>query len=487
MKKRQSTAKRVWGFILSIMLMIGGMAMFDPTTAVIEETTAPKTEYFLLVLKNQADTSFAKTIKDRNERVTYVYTTLTRFAISSQAKLRAELDAKDITYHPYYIANAIAVQGDAALRETLSKHADVAGVLDLPYMEVWKESDVAAPNNMLEEMEIVDEAPTESPSWGIDHLQAPKVWSELGVTGQGIIVGSADTGVDWTHPDLRENYLGAGKNNHDYTWFDPWFGKTSPADWQGHGTHTTGTAVGKNGIGVAPGAKWIGCVNLGRSYGNAAYYMECMQFLFAPFAQGSSAFTGNPLIGAHIVNNSWGCPPQEGCDSKILVIGMSNLANAGQMNVVAAGNDGPNCASIGNPSFGESVFSVGALDQKGKITSFSSRGPVLIDGSGRIKPDVIAPGSNIYSAFPGGKYSRSMGTSMAAPHVAGVVALVWSARPDLIGNIDGTRQIVIESAQAITPDASQPCGGASGIPNNYYGHGGVNAYAAVQAARAWGK
>jgi subtilisin family serine protease len=183
-----------------------------------------------------------------------------------------------------------------------------------------------------------------------------------------------------------------------------------------------------------------------------------------------------------VTNNSWGCPPEEGCDAVTLSIGVQHLVDAGQMMVVSAGNDGPKCDSIWAPANAEAAFSVGAIDpHTGAIVDFSSRGPITGDGSGRIKPDVVAPGEDILSSVPGGGYLPLAGTSMAGPHVAGLVALLWSANPALIGQIDQTKKIIEETAQRhySAPDL---CGGGTTDHNNVYGYGSVDALKAVQAA-----
>jgi subtilisin family serine protease len=127
----------------------------------------------------------------------------------------------------------------------------------------------------------------------------------------------------------------------------------------------------------------------------------------------------------------------------------------------------------------DSVFSVGAIDSSGNVTEFSSRGPVTADGSNRIKPDIVAPGRDIYSALPGGAYGALEGTSMAGPHVVGVVALLWSADPSLVGDIDRTEQIIIETAQPYSGNTSIGCF-EGGTPNAGYGYGIVDVYAAVK-------
>jgi subtilisin family serine protease len=152
--------------------------------------------------------------------------------------------------------------------------------------------------------------------------------------------------------------------------------------------------------------------------------------------------------------------------------------------VASAGNEGADCASIADPiAIYEDVYSVGAVDEFGQVATFSSRGPVLVDGSGRAKPDIAAPGVDILSAAPGGGYALGSGTSSAGPHVAGVVALMWSANPTLIGDIERTAQLLAETARPYeeTTNGSLSCGDV-GRPNNIVGYGLLDALAAVQAA-----
>jgi subtilisin family serine protease len=313
-------------------------------------------------------------------------------------------------------------------------------------------------------------------------IGADRVWEEFGVRGEGIVIGQSDSGVDVTHPDLKDSYRGKDSGN-DYNWFDPWYGGSSPYDVNGHGTHTLGTALGQNGIGVAPGATWFACMNLNRNLGNPALYLDCMQFMLAPFPQGGDPFAdGDATRAADVLNNSWGCPELEGCDPQALLYAANHLRDAGIFVVVSAGNDGPNCSTVNAPlSLYDSVFSVGAVDKYGNVTEFSSRGPVKVDGSNRIKPDIVAPGRDILSALPGGGYGALEGTSMAGPHVAGAVALLWSADPSLIGDIDRTEQILIETAAPYTGSTSVGCF-EGGVPNAGYGYGVVDVYAAVKKA-----
>jgi subtilisin family serine protease len=243
--------------------------------------------------------------------------------------------------------------------------------------------------------------------------------------------------------------------------------------------------VGGLGIGVAPDAEWIACRNLARNLGNTSIYLDCMQFLFAPFPAGGNPFTeGDPARGAHITNNSWGCPREEGCfTAPPLAIAVEHLRDAGQAFVVGAGNSGPSCSTIDSPALADAAISIGAIGQDGTIASFSSRGPISFDGSGRAKPDLVAPGVDVISSIPDEGYAAYPGTSMASPHVAGVIALMWSANPALIGNIDATEQILRDTATYVT--AGNSCGSEGEDFNYSYGYGIVNAYGAVEAALAF--
>ncbi len=438
---------------------------------------------FFVVMVDQADTEFAKEISDRDERVTAVFDTLVEHATVEQTEIRAVIEQTNGTYTPFYLINGLEVEGSARLKRQLASRDDVAWVIDSPQARPLRNWFSTVTDVDMTTLSAAEPAPTQ-PVWGIEEIRAPEVWQKFNSRGQGIIVGSADSGVEFTHPALIDSYVG-DVDNHDYAWFDPGIGNSSPADSGGHGTHTTGTIVGKFGIGVAPDAQWIACRNLPRNLGNPADYVACMQFLFAPFPIGGDSFAdGDPTRGAHVTNNSWGCPPEEGCDGRTVGIGISQLRNAGQMMVVSNGNSGPACNTTDVPASSDAAYSVGALNPSGEaIAGFSSRGPAIdTDGDLLIKPDIVAPGVEILSSLPGGSYGESQGTSMAGPHVAGAVALLWSAVPDLIGNIDATETILSQSARKI--DVTNSClEGADGDDlNNATGHGVLDIYAAVETA-----
>jgi subtilisin family serine protease len=430
-------------------------------------------ERIFVVLRSQADVSAASGIKDYNQRRKYVYSTLVENANTSQANLRMALDRLGVPYTPYYLVNGLEVPDNPLLRAWLASRPEVDRILDSPHLRPLK-------TNPPPETGSIKEAP-QAPEWNLTDIGADRVWNELHVTGQDVVVGQSDSGVQGDHPELVDNYRGKDGNN-DYNWYDPWNNTTTPMDIGGHGTHTLGTVLGKH-TGVAPGATWIGCVNLARNLGNPADYLNCMQFMLAPFPQSGDPFKdGDPSRGAMVLNNSWGCPEMEGCDADTFLPAVQALKAAGLFVEASAGNDGPNCKTLNDPpAIYADVFSTGAIDQSGQLADFSSLGPVTADESQRVKPDVVAPGVYVLSSLPGNTYGTLSGTSMAGPHVVGVVALMWSANPSLIGDIDRTEQILKDTAQPYTgvlPD----CPGADGKPSTAVGYGVVDAYAAVKAA-----
>lgn len=419
-----------------------------------------------VILKEQADLSTVARgtgQAGRDARAREVYRRLVAHAQESQAALRRDLRRLGLKHQPYYLVNAIEVEGGPLLRAWLSRHPDVDRVLI---------SQRARPIPAPPPVERGSQSAPDSPPWNITMLRADQVWSQLGVTGSGIVIGTSDSGVDGDHPALADGFRGG-----DDSWYDPWQHTRQPTDRDGHGTHTIGSAVGRGGIGVAPGAQWVGCVNLYRNLGNPAYYLDCLQFMLAPFPPGGDPFTdGRPERAPHILTNSWGCVPLEGCDPEALAPATAALAAAGIYVVSAAGNSGPFCGSVQDPpaTHGD-VLSVGAVTSAGKVADFSSRGPTA---AGLTKPDLVAPGQGVLSAMPGGGYATRSGTSMASPHVAGVVALLWSAKPELIGDIETTTRLLRETARPV-PVHKNDCG----QPENVVGAGIVDAYAAVMAAR----
>lgn len=435
-------------------------------------------ERYFVILKEQADLSAIRSNTDYADRRTMAYQLLTSTAQRTQAPLIEQLRRWRQPYSQFYLVNALEVPSNPLLKWWLLRQPAVARVLDSPQLRPLAELTAVAQGDL-------DSSSLDVVPWGLNAIQAVRVHDELGVRGAGIVVGESDSGVAGDHSELADGFRA------QLGWYDPWFGTQVPTDLGGHGTHTTGTILG-NKVGVAPDAQWIGCVNLARNLGNPALYVRCLEFVFAPFAPTADPLTaGQPTLGAHVLNNSWGCPLLEGCDPLALQSAVQALTDAGVFVVAAAGNDGSNCSTITDPiAIYADTFTVGAIDANGDLASFSSRGPVQVDGSGRLKPDLLAPGVNVFSAMPNETYTYNEGTSMASPHVTGVVALMWSANPALIGQIEATADLLRSTASPYT-GVYQPvvCGEGAGtdLPNNSVGAGVVDAYEAVKAAQAWHK
>jgi len=480
------------GLFLSILLNVTrAVPVVRPANVAVQvwdAVAAGDTTEFLVLLDEQADLSAVASLPTREARLRYVYDALRETALRSQVSLRAELDGSGVDYRSFYIVNMLAVKGDLELLTRLAKRPEVARIAANPRVR-----------QRLPEPQPDDAHPlaVQGIEWGVARVNADDVWA-LGHTGEGVVVAGGDTGYEWEHPALIHQYRGYNgiTATHDYNWHDAIHSgggicgadSPEPCDDYGssHGTHTMGTMVGDDGgsnqIGVAPGARWIGCRNMNVGVGSPAAYIECFEFFLAPYPIGGDPLTdGVPDLAPHVINNSWTCPTSEGCDWDTLQAVVENVRAAGIVVVASAGNDGSACSTVNKPiAIYDAAFSVGATNSSDGIASFSSRGPVTVDGSGRLKPDVSAPGVSVRSSQRGDSYGSLSGTSMAGPHVAGTVALLWSAVPDLVGDVDATERIITQTARPRT--TTQGCGGdgPDDVPNNVYGWGIVDALAAVR-------
>jgi serine protease AprX len=466
----------------------------DPV--VLRDTADGKSTSVMVLMADQANVDAANSMKDEDARGWYVYNTLTSHAERTQASLRASLAAQGVTYRSFWGVNAIEVTVDRALLEALAARSDVGKI----------ESN--KPTRWIEDPEIANFSPAndtpDAVEIGVQNVNAPQVWA-MGYTGQGIVIGNQDTGMRWTHNAIKPKYRGwnGATADHNYNWWDSVHSgggacgpnTVAPCDDDGHGTHTTGTTVGDDGtgnqVGVAPGAKWIGCRNMNVNVGTPASYTECFQFFMAPTDLTGAA--ANPALRPHVMNNSWGCPASEGCAPNSLETVVNNTVASGIFVVVSAGNSGSACGTVNTPAaIYAASFSVGAISAStNAIASFSSRGPVTVDGSNRMKPEISAPGVNVRSSTFGSdtSYGNNSGTSMAGPHVVGVVALLWSARPELSRMITETKTILQNTANPnVVVSPVQTCGGipSSQIPNNTFGYGRVDALAAVNSVPVQG-
>lgn len=447
----------------------------------------------LVKLRATADLQGAKSISDIKERRQFVYDRLTATATASQGDFISVLNSRQMSYERFYLVNIVLVKNASV--EDIQEFAgrqDVEKIYGTPAMNLRPPTfDLSAEMNLMA---------VES---NIQAVGADRVWKELNIRGAGVVVAGQDTGVQWDHPALIKQYRGndKGTTTHDYNWYDAIqapitggskcsYASNIPCDDNAHGTHTIGTIVGNDGnaneIGMAPDSQWIACRNMDAGTGRPQTYMKCFEFFFAPHAMNKDGMTdGHPELAADVINNSWGCPSDEKCEGDVLLEILRNMKAAGIFVVVSAGNEGSSCKTIANTPAWHSAetFSVGAYDHRNnKIAGFSSRGPSSFDGE--IGPDITAPGVSVRSSVPGSRYEGGFwsGTSMAGPHVAGLVALMWSANSNLIGQIDKTIQLIEDTADREIASGCMAAGEENSIPNNTFGYGRINAYNAVKAA-----
>ncbi|MEZ4910766.1 MAG: S8 family serine peptidase [Saprospiraceae bacterium] len=474
-------------FLVVTNLFSQDKSKIDPKLLLLPEDSL---ESFVIVLKEQAVLSGLKQKMTKNQKAKYVYETLLKVAESSQQELIKDLNSNNIPYQSFYIVNCIEAKGNIQLIRRLAQRDDVAQIIENGYFQMLK--------GVRDDSQDTGDR---TPIWNLTKIGAPNVWNK-GFTGQNVVVGGQDTGYGWSVAAIKSNYRGWNGTtaSHDYNWHDAihmndpsntgtnpcGYNLSFPCDDNGHGTHTMGTIVGSvnnsnNDIGVAPGAKWIACRNMERGDGTLTTYIECFEWFLAPYPYNGTPSNGDSDMMPHVINNSWGCPISEGCNSSnfaTMEAALNNLRSAGCVIVVSAGNDGPNCNTVSNPAaIFEGSFSVGATNSSDAIASFSSRGAVTVDNSNRLKPNISAPGVSINSCYPDGTFGSISGTSMAGPHVAGAVALVISANSELAGKVDKIEEILEQTAIHYT--SSTTCSNVSGTPNNIFGYGRLDVEAAV--------
>jgi subtilisin family serine protease len=433
-------------------------------------------ERFIVEFAARADLSRAPSARTWADRGTRVRTALTATAERSQAAAASIVRAtKGAHAQGHWLTNIMVVDGDRALAERLAAQSEVKTVRAerrYPLVEPVSRTEVAAA------------AEGETP-WGITKIGADDAWAD-GVLGAGVVVANIDTGVDYTHPALVNQYrgnLGGGVFDHDYSWWDPTgLCGDAPCDTDAHGTHTMGTIVGGDGpgpftpdIGVAPGARWIAAKGCESSFCTETSLVSSGEFMIAP--TDVNGLNPDPSKRPDIVSNSWGGSPNDEFYLEVV----SAWRAAGIVPVFASGNPGPLCGDGGSPGDYVESFSAGATNINDQIADFSGRGPSAF---GKVNPDIAAPGVDVVSSVPGGSYDSFSGTSMATPHTAGTLALVLSAEIGLAGNVTGMTDPVRSSA---LDHIDTSCGGDSdGDPNNVFGDGRIDAHAAVTLVKTGG-
>jgi subtilisin family serine protease len=396
--------------ILAALLL--GAALVATGAAVAKPAPAPHFVDVVVVLKSQADLSTVHG-GTRADRLGTVENLLRRHADQSQQRLRGLLTTRRSQrlverVQPLWIANEIVVRTTPAVVRELARHPDVAAVRPEFSVQAPASSTPAA----------VPTGPTEP---NVSLVNAPAMW-QRGFTGQGTVVANMDTGVDATHADLAGKWRG-GTNS----WYDP-NGQhpTTPTDVNGHGTWTMGVMVGGasggSSIGVAPDAKWI-AVKIFNDRGQASSGNIHLGFQWLLDPDGNPATADAP----NVVNDSW-TMSTAGCDLEFQP-DLRSLRTAGILPVFAAGNNGPSAATVPSPANNPEAFAVGDVDNSDAVDPYSSRGPSACAGA--TAPQVTAPGVGIRTTDLYGGYASESGTSLAAPHVAGGLALLLNAFPQL--------------------------------------------------------
>lgn len=458
----------------------------DPQIATDLQQSPDGQTAFLVLLADQADLSAAYSIADWSKRGWYVYHTLQQHAEQNQRGLRDWLDARGLAYQPFWIVNGLLVRGTADDVNALASRSDVA--------MLHANNDVASvpiPGEGTASSDELALAQTTDPAigWNIQQIQADRVWNDYGVSGQGITVANIDSGVKFNHPALVQQYRGYRSGSpfeHAYNWYDPSGAAAVPTDNINHGTHVMGTMVGRGfgtseqpAVGVAPGARWIAGRGCPTNICPPTYLIDAAQWMLAPTdADGKHP---RPDLRPHIINNSWA----GGSNDDFYLAYVTAWRAAGIFPVFVSGNTSHDtCGTVASPGNYNNVFAVGATDRTDIIASFSGIGPAQ---DGMLKPALMAPGQSIISTYASRAYGSSSGTSMAAPHAAGAVALLWSANPTLIGDYDKTYDFLTRNAFPRTdPNFSGPDYAdclANSVPNNVYGHGRLDIYTAVTRAR----
>ncbi|MFD3269872.1 S8 family serine peptidase [Paenibacillus dendritiformis] len=441
-----------------------------------------------------------ETSAKRKQRVrSFVVNTLMETADRTQSDLADVLEAgtKNGTvqeYRSYYIVNAIAVTSTWDVMEQLAKHPAVERITPnhtykLDVMngnEAEPEQSAAKPsssgNGEGSSAKGAAAGTGANVPWNLRNLNVPQVWAQ-GIDGLGVVVANMDSGVDLNHPALQRKWRGYNAEGEvqqpELSWYDATLEETKlPSDGNGHGTHVMGTMLGSepdgsNPIGVAPQAKWI-AARIFNSVGEAtdAGILAAGEWIMAPTDRDGRAY---PELAPDIVNNSWG-NVQAGKNEFFLDI-VKAWRSAGIVATFSAGNAKPpenngGPGSITPPGNYQEAFSVGAVDIQNRLADFSLQGPTPY---GQMKPEVSAPGVNVRSSVPGGAYQLMNGTSMAAPHVAGVAALLKQANHSL--TVEEVERILQDTAIPLTDDQFPQ------TPNNGYGHGIVNAFNAVSSQK----
>jgi subtilisin family serine protease len=456
-------------FLATIPLMVSASPSVAPdrageVDAALQQALAGGQSSDLVIeFVEQADLSAAYGM-NWQARGDYVVKALQATTKRTQANAIAYLDKQGVAHHTFLVGNLLYVKGGSL---QVAEHlASLPGV-----------ARVRAPITIYLDPIINDIfVPQAITAWGILDTKADQFWSAFGVQGDGMVVSNIDTGVQWDHPALVNAFKCPGDPSNPACWADPSnICGGSACDNHGHGTHTMGTMVADDNpsltyiAGMAPNAQWIACKGCESSSCSDFALNTCADWILAP--GGSSA--NRP----HVVNNSWG----GGGGDNWYLSKVNAWRAAGIFPAFSAGNSGSNCGTLGSPGDYQESFGTAAHSSSRLIATFSSRGPSDFGHEPYTKPNISAPGVSVCSTVPTNSWSCGWsGTSMASPHSAGAVALLWSCNSSLIGQIDQTFQ-ALQGSTDVAPAGN--CGAPPDGEGNYtYGYGYLNV---LQAGNYW--
>jgi subtilisin family serine protease len=434
-------------------LLLASLLLSPLAAAAAPRALAPEVEAELARLRAGATTTVVVhlagqrrlALRPAGRRAREVAASLRADAEVSQRGVRRLLEARRAQgrvarAEPFWIFDGLSVTATAEVIRELAARPDVAAVT----------------------LDAIDVVPLGAPAEpNVAAVRAPEVWS-LGHAGQGAVVAVLDSGVDVAHPDLAPRWRGGAG-----AWYDPYGQHATPYDPTGHGTWTTGVVVGGDAggtsVGVAPGARFI-AAKVFPDAGAASATAIHRAFQWALDPDGDPATDDAPSV----VNGSWalGAP---GCNLEFQA-DVQALRAGGILPVFAAGNYGPGAGTSVSPANYPESLAVGAVDGSGAVYYSSSRGPSAC-GGGQY-PTLVAPGVDVWTTDLLSWYLLATGTSVAAPHVSGVAALLAGAFP-------ASGPDAIEAALEATAADLGPAG-----PDPDSGNGMVDALAAYQALAA---
>ena len=474
--------------VITLLCVVAGVSLAHRDSAVAAEVSTDKIEGMLLDqlttdssadyiirFSEQADLSRAYSM-DWDSRGVFVYNTLLDTANRTQKNAKAILEAAGLKYQTLIGGNDLYVWSGtltdtnaiAALPEVYFIRATRTYTIDpveisTPLENISWAGDYLANNAMA----TVGYSTNATIDWGIMDTKADQFWTAYGIKGAGVKVANIDTGVQWNHPGLINQFACPGDPTNANCWLDPSniCGSGGACDNVGHGTHTMGTMVAADDpglpyiAGMAPEAKWIACKGCESNSCSDFALTSCATWILAP--------GGNAANRPNVVNNSWGGTID---GNPWYLTYVNNWRASGVFPAFSAGNNGPTCNSMGDPGSYQESFASAAHASNRSIAGFSSRGDSAFGHIPYTKPNISAPGVSICSTVPTDGWDCGYsGTSMASPHLAGAVALLYSCNPGLIGDIDGMFQLLQNTTDAAP---AGDCDAPPGQPGNFtFGYG----------------